>query len=225
MNQSSIFLIGKRNNKYEFNQFPDNLYVDTCFWNEVYGNGNNTYRAECSEFLEDCASNGTQLLTSGIVETELKHIIKNSMVSESIGLLHINLNNRKFQYSNGNVNYKKVYLEILRKDSQFAYKIDDEIKRILSEIRKVSIFLDFDHNQEFGQEVDKVLSNTNYIMGSYDAEHAVVSHMWSTNSIATTDGDYWTLDNTNIFAPPKSEYKNIRLPRANVFLPYDKDKY
>lgn len=225
MNQSSIFLIGKKNNNYEFNQFPDNLYVDTCFWNEVYGKGNNTYRSECSEFLEDCASNGTKLLTSGIVETELKHVIKNSMVADSIKPLHISLSNRKFQYPNGSVNYKKVYSEILKKDPEFALKIDDEIKTVLSQIKKVSIFLNFDNNQEFGQEVDKVLRNTDYIMGSYDAEHVVISHMWSTNSIATIDGDYWTLDNTNIFTPPKSEYKNIRLPRANVFLPYDKDKY
>lgn len=223
MNESSIFLIGKKNDKYEFNDFPKSLYVDTCFWNEVYGNTNSSYRRECSNFLEDCVSNNVQLLTSGIVNTEMKHVVKVSMMQEAIKNLNIDVH--RFRYRDGNTNYKEVYQEILKIDAEFPDKISNEVNRVIKEVGRVSSYIDLEHDEEFDNEVDKVLKLTKYIMGSYDAEHTVLSHAWMTNSIATTDGDYWPLDNANIFVPPKSEYRNKRLGRRNILLPYDENKY
>ena len=217
MNQASIFLLSKKGRKYEFTDFPKDLYIDTCFWNEVYGVGNISFRTNCADFLIDCAGNDTAFYTSGVVHEELMHVIKNSMIKEYAYSHNIKVH----RYKDNSINMKKLFESVYNSFPNIVQDIDSEIKRIRNIIDEKTYFLEHINNEEFIDDVNKLIASTNYQINTADAKHVLIAHYNEINSFATLDGDFWMLDNANIYAPPLDFYNINRLGRRNTFLKYD----
>lgn len=220
MNNSSIFFIEPTGNNYDFDQFPKDLYVDTCFWNKAISiNSGKTHYFR--DFITSAIDNGTTLYTSGLVTNEIMHITKKALIAEQM-----NKYDFKMPYNhNGEIDYKRLF-EILKEyDPNIVSEIDSKIHSILNGIDKLAVSLDFENNQEFQMEALKVVELSDYIIGSIDAQHIALAHMYEINSIATADGDYCCLDNANLFVPSSEKYKIGRLSRKNVLLPYDNNIY
>lgn len=222
MNESSIFLLSKTGNKYDFPQLPSGIYLDTSYWNEAYGSGNNsTFRYEFHEFIKDCTANGTEFFTSGLVREELIHINRNAILKESVDRLGV----KPVYYPNSKkINYKQLYEDTLKKNSNLPAEIDSEINRIWGIVSSISTFLPHENNENFSDEVHDLIRRKDYKLDTMDAKHAVVAYMWDVNCFGTKDGDFWLLDNCNIYVPPVPSYRNQMLGRANVYINHDPNK-
>ena len=221
MNQSSIFLIGENSNN--FTTFPEEIYVDTCFWNQAYGtsNSNNNYSSYCSNFLVDCATNLTTIYTSGLVKEELIHVIKRETIKQVA-----KDNNVQFPtYPNGSINIKELLRRVKSVDNKFDNNLNEEITRVLNIIDSVTEYLPYEHDEEFDQDLLNLLHLSQYNIDTQDAKHILISHMYGINNIATVDGDFAALDNLNIFAPPTLKYKSEHKKRENTYNSFDEDKY
>lgn len=219
MNESSIFIVQKKGNRYEFPSLPTDLYIDTSFWNEMYGSGNITYRFDCTEFITDCVKNGTTLYSSSIVHEELTHIIRNSMIKETAKDMAINIPRR----NDNSIDMKKLYDKLMFQDKAIAQKIEAEIKRIRGIVENTTEFLDHTEDQEFLDDLDKLTSMTEYRINTADVKHVIISRTYGINSIATKDGDFWLLDNANIYVPPVPYYHTLMLGRKNTYLKFDEN--
>ncbi|WP_238906618.1 PIN domain-containing protein [Clostridium sp. YIM B02506] len=220
MNKASIFLLEKKADKYKFNKIPEAIYVDTCFWNEAYGH-NSTYGKDCRDFIEHCANNGTILCTSGVVFGEIQHITKKAFLEEYAKREKIIVP----KYRNGTYNMKLFYENLIETNANIAEQIDVEIDKINNSIKKYSMELDYDGNESFTRQIRDIQRNTKYIIGERDATHVAIYHNNEINSVATIDGDFWSLDNQNIYTVPNPNYRTKILDRANVFLDYKENKY
>ena len=123
MNEASIFLLEKSKGKYEFD-FPEAIYVDTCFWNEAYGKSSNKQgKQECVDFLAECAGHGTVLYVSGIIYDEIQHVFKRTLIDMAVKEHSISVP----KYANGVNDYKKLFDIVKQRVPNIKNKIDADI--------------------------------------------------------------------------------------------------
>lgn len=221
MNKSSIFLVGaKEQNK--ISKLPEFIYFDTSFWNEAVGISNSNYRRECKEFINYILENNSVICTSNLVLGEMDHIVGNAFIMQRANSKGISIP----RYGgNGSINMKVLQDKLMEGDSDFIKDYKAQLMEIKNVIKSKSIFLDYDADEGFDDKAFHIRELTDFKLGDKDSQHATICHNNNINSIATKDGDFWTLDNFNVFTIPKQEFKIKSIDRANVFLEFDEKKY
>lgn len=231
MNQASIFTLEKDAKGYkDFDALPMDIYVDTSAWICAYGSenqssivgGNGRKRGRSvAEFMKECVGRGVSLYHSKLVINEAIHV-------NNIAHMDYLADNKRVEiprYSNDKINYKK-FQEIIT----YEYpNINREIKRsrndLLEFIKKASIFLEYEEDEESLKDMLNVIDSTKGMLDTQDASHVCIARSYGINSFLTTDGDFIYLDNDNIFTVSNERYANEKLGRANVLLDYDKNKF
>lgn len=220
MNKSSIFLVGGTGRN-KITQLPEFIYFDTSFWNEAIGISNSQYRRDCKGFIDYVLENNRYICTSNLVLGEMDHTVGNAFMINRARMQGIEIP----KYNGGQPNMKALQDKLIEKDSNFVYDYKNQLLDIRNIIKSKSIFLDYDANEEFNDKAFSIREATDFKLGEKDSQHATICHNNNINSIATKDGDFWTLDNLNVYTVPKDEYKIKSIDRANVFLEFDENKY
>jgi len=220
LNNSSIFLTGGKGRD-KINEFPEFVYFDTSYWNQAIGISNSTYRRECVNFIEECLNNKSIICTSNLVLGEMDHVVGNAFTMN-----YAKNNNFSIpKFSNGKYNMKALHQNIIDSDREFTRKYEEQLSCVRDTIKKVSVNLDYLANEEFNDLAFKIRKSTNFILGDKDSQHAAICYKNEINNIATVDGDFWSLDNFNVFTVPNNDFKIKSIDRANVYLKFDKNKY
>ena len=221
MNKASIFLLGDKRWSNEVKN-PEFVYIDTGFWNESLGQTKNIcYRQKVKNQIESWVQNGTILLTSNLVLGELDHVVGNSFLLNYAEKNKITIP----KYKNGGIKTKDLFDTILEKDKEFPKKYEDELLKKKQKVKDVCQEIDYVEDASFRNLAFNIRKSTSFKIGEKDSKHYAICHQNGINNIATLDGDFWSLDNANIYTIPKQEYEIKSAGRANVFLQYDENKF
>jgi predicted nucleic acid-binding protein len=218
MNTSSIFMLNTNGNN--FGDMPRDIYIDTCFWNEIYGL-NTTYGTYCKQFLRECAVNNITLYRSPLVKEEISHVIKNSTIKDFVKQNNIVAP----KYKNGQINNKALFESVIQLDPNIVQTIRDEVYRVHTIIDSLTEHLPYEHDEEFQDSINNMTYKYDYRIGTADVKHILIPHMYGINNIATVDIDFAYAENLNVFVPPTYAYSQEVKNRTNTMLAYDENKF
>lgn len=226
MNEASIFTLEKsRKNKFDISEYPSDLYVDTSAWTAlIAGSSNSTSRENrlMRDFVGECLEKGGLLYSSGVVLEELSHIIRKEILDKEVQKIELKKIPR---YSDGSTNEKRLSKIIKEHNPHIVEDITEQIHMAKQFVKNNSIFLEYTENQEMSEQMDELIKNTDYVLGTRDAKHVLVAHQYGINSFLTKDSDFTSLDNANIYVSANEKYSLLKIGRSNVFLPFDEKKY
>lgn len=219
MNQASIFTLEKTGTTYKnFDEFPEDLYVDTSAWIRAYS-GNSSYNP-IKEFMGDCLQNGTVLYHSEVVLAEIVHVNEKAFYDK-----YADEYKQKARYNDGNVNQKKLRELINYDHPEILNDIKNSQKRLIHIIQTTSQMLEYEGDAKTFEEILKIRESSGNVLGVNDAKHVYIARQYGINSFLTADGDFIALDNDNIYALQNEKYIKEKIGRNNVPLQFDSTKY
>lgn len=223
MNNSSIFFVDKKRNKYSFNEFPEAIYIDTCFWVEALGQNYSEFGRDCKNFIDDCLSRDEMIVcSSNLVLQEVDFTVKNKFLKKLIDSKKYD--SKIVRCSDGKINSKATYANIVVPDQSLVTQLDNEIEKFREFIRNNSYVIPHTYDDELREKIERISKDTSYLVLGTDVEHIAIAHSNGINSIATVDSDYWATDNMNIYTIPSDNYRRESWGRANSFLEFDENK-
>lgn len=231
MNQASIFTLDKNAKGYkDFEDPPQDIYVDTSAWLCIYGSqnansvhaGNTKYRgSEIIDFMGKCLEEGVHLHHSSLVLQEAIHANKKAHYDYIVDERQISIP----RFKDGKINFKKLRETVQLQHPDIVNRIRKDENGILDLIKNSSEFLEYKSDEEFFNDIQNAIDSTNGILDTQDAEHICIARSYSINSFLTADGDYIYLDNANIFVPRNEKYIKERMGRKNVLLEFNENEY
>lgn len=218
MNQASIFTLEKAGNSYkDFDAVPKDLYVDTSAWVAAYSS-NSTYNP-VRNFMAECVGKGTTLYHSPVVLSELIHVNEKSHYDK-----YADEYKKQARGVNG-YNQKKLRELIRKNHPEIEGDIEKSQNNLLHIVQKGSEMLEYVSNASAIQEIIEIRKASGNILGVNDATHVYIARTYGINSFLTADGDFFALDNDNIYAPANEKYSKEKIGRANCFQEFDSTKY
>lgn len=218
MNQSSIFTLEKTGNTYKnFDEFPQDLYVDTSAWFKMYSS-NLSYNP-IKEFMSDCLGNGTTLYHSEVVLSEIVHVNEKSFYDK-----YYDEYKSKVKYD-GYVNTKKLRELVNKEHPEILIEINKSQNELINIVKRTSEMLEYEGNAKTIEEILKIREASGNVLGVNDAKHVYIARQYGINSFLTADGDFIALDNDNIYALQSEKYIKEKIGRNNVVLEFDPNKY
>ena len=103
--------------------------------------------------------------------------------------------------------------------------IEKSQNNLLHIVQKGSEMLEYVSNASAIQEIIEIRKASGNILGVNDATHVYIARTYGINSFLTADGDFFALDNDNIYAPANEKYSKEKIGRANCFQEFDSTKY
>lgn len=222
MNNSSIFTLDRQGIGFDLIDYPVSMYVDTSVFNMIFGSQNtsNTKRL-LSDFIGDCLDRDVRFYSSAIVHEELAHIIKQDIIRQEFENLSIKIP----RYEDGKRNTKAMDDIVIKNNPNIINVINDSVTEAKEFVRQVSEFLPYEESEDITNVMFDLMNKSNYSLDTRDIKHVLAAHTYDINSILTCDGDYAKFDNLNVYVPPSEKYTKLKIGRANVLLPFDKNKY
>lgn len=222
MNNSSIFTLDRQGSGFDLTEYSKSIYVDTSVWNMIYGSQNTSNTKHLlDDFIGDCLDHDVRFYSSAIVHEELAHIIKQDIIRQELG----NLSVRLPKYSDGKVNMKARDDLVMSNNPNIVNIINESINEAREFVKQVSEFLPYEESEDVTNTMFDLMSKSNYSLDTRDIKHVVAAHTYEINSVLTCDGDYTKFDNLNVYVPPSEKYAKLKIGRANILLPFDKNKY
>lgn len=232
MNQASIFTLDKDAKGYkDFEDLPSDIYVDTSAWICAYGSENESTTIgmygqrrgrSISEFMKECAGQGVTLYHSNLVINEAIHVNSYAYMD------YVAENNNDIEiprFKNKKINYKKLREIIVDKHPSVNEKMLKSRNNLIDFIKESSVFLAYEDDEEYLNDVLNVIDSTKGILDTQDAKHVCIARSYGINSFLTSDGDFIYLDNDNVFTVSNEKYAKEKIGRSNILLPYDENKF
>lgn len=170
---------------------PEGVYAETSFWLRLYHG--DEWAAEVEAFLRYAARRNVPIVTSNHALRELKHVIRRQV----FGNYAISLG-RTYPDGSGNWTWfeKKADRALVKSANQdLSRAYVTATNRIYND--PGIIVPAFDDNQQLQVAADAI--GDKYMLDTNDALHVAIMRSWGLNSIASTDGDYLPLENTNVY--------------------------
>lgn len=222
MNEASIFLINKRNDKYiDIPEFPDDIFVDSSFILRSYGKtkSETNEQRECREFIEYCNRNSTNLYVTNDIYVEVEEVIQRNLTEQ---LYKQTFNKDKYP---DNMGQKQAHEILMQRLPNFIDIMEKEVAKAQNFIDEIMINLEYDNNIQLREDINKLKKMTGYSVNKHDIRHILVAHLYGINSIATLDVDFAKFDNLNIFTTQRENMKSARMGRANILLPFEEGNF
>ena len=223
MNNSSIFTLDRKGKGFDIEEYPQGIYVDTSVWNKIYGSQNSSREKDLlTDFMAECLDHDVKFYVSGIVYEELTHIIKEDIMRQEV----TQSDNFKLpRYRDGKINLKARDEKIFEQNPDLVATINSSVNEALSFVKDTAEFLPYEEDEATVQIMLDIIKNSRYSIDTRDAKHVIAAHTYDVNSILTCDGDYVCFENLNVYVPPSEKFVKLKIGRANVLLPFDKEKY
>ena len=218
MNQASIFTLEKSGNSYkDFDTVPKDLYVDTSAWLAAYSS-NSVYNP-IRNFMGECIDKGATLYHSEVVLSELIHVNEKAFYDK-----YAEKYIKQAKSQNGTINQKKLRELIRENHPEVVNDIAQSQTNLLHIVQFSSEMLEYEGNIKTIEEIIKIREASGNMLGVNDAKHVFIARTYGINSFLTADGDFFSLDNDNIYVPVNEKYSKAKIGRANCFLEFDSTK-
>lgn len=177
-------------------------YVDTTVLYAAYSNDpEERYATECLNFISLMGSLGIPLFYTGLVTTELDHVI----VREQFKSIQRRQALTKWE-------------EVFEVDHSAMDKAQAEIDRIASAIgaNKTLVYLPLELDEEFTSARRRIMRQ--YRLDIMDASHIAAMEQWELNTIVTNDYGYTRVENINIYTASRRIIRLIGSPGVSTNL-------
>lgn len=223
MNNSSIFTLERKGSEFDLEEYPNGIYVDTSVWNNIYGSQNESRtKTLLTDFIGDCLNHDVVFYSSAVVHEELAHIIKRDTIQQEFNKIP---NVRVPRYEDGKCNIKALDQIVITNCPGVINTIATSINEARDFVGQSSVFLPYEETEEITDVMLDLMQKSGYQLDTRDIKHVLVAHTYDINSVLTCDGDYVKFENLNVYVPPSEHYAKLKIGRANVLLPFDKNKY